>query len=438
MMDDSSSYQAALSAARDSYSQLLAFLIPRAGGDIASAEDALGDAFLAALSQWPDSGVPDKPDAWLLTTAKRRLMDSQRRGATRLRQEDALIRAITTAQAVMETTHDFPDERLKLLFVCAHPAIDPAARAPLCLQMVMGLDASRIASAFLVSPSAMSQRLVRAKTKIREAGIPFHIPAENEWPERLDAIMDAIYVAFGAGWESSFLDGIAGSDLEDEAIWLARLLTRLVPNEPEVMGLLALMLHCHSRRAARRSVNGEFVPLTKQDTQLWSGPLIREADDWLRKAARCQTPGRFQLEAAIQSVHAERRGGGCVNWAAIEGFYQLLKQHTTSVGASIGHAIACSEIHGPKKGLQLLEALDHTLLETHQPYWAARAHLLRNAGQPEEAFLAYQQAVGLSTDDAVRKFLIHEMEKMRGFQSESPEPFTGPRQVSTGGDIRPE
>ncbi len=415
-MDATSSYQATVAAARDSYSQLLAFLIPRAGGDICSAEDALSEAFLAALSQWPEGGVPDKPEAWLLTTAKRRLMDAQRRGATRLRHEEAIIHAIMTAEAAMDNTHDFPDERLKLLFVCAHPEIDPSARAPLCLQIVMGLDVSRIASAFLVSPSAMSQRLVRAKTKIREARIPFQIPAEEEWPERLDAIRDAIYVAFNTGWDSSFLDGCAASDLEEEAIWLARLLNRLVPDEPEILGMLALMLHCHARRNARRSPGGEFVPLAKQDMQLWSGSLVREADKWLRLAARFRSPGRFQLEGAIQSVHAQRLVSGRTDWVTIEGFYRILRNHTASLGAAIGHAIAISEVHGAERGLQVLDALDPIRLSTHQPFWVARAHLLRGSGLFEEAHVAYQQAIGLTGEDAIRRFLIRQLEESRALQ----------------------
>jgi RNA polymerase sigma-70 factor (ECF subfamily) len=264
-------------AARESYSQLVAFLAARAGGNVASAEDALSDAFLAALKQWPEEGVPANPPAWLLTTARRRLMDSQRRSQTRVATMEPLSRAIEAAQAVVDAGHDFPDERLKLLFVCAHPAIDPAVRTPLMLQTVLGLGAEQIAAAFLTSQPTMSQRLVRAKGKIRDAGIPFTVPAREEWPERLTFVLDAIYAAFSAGWGSQ-------DDLATEAIWLGRVLSHLLPDEPEVLGLLSLMLHCHAR-ATPGSAPGNTFRCPSRTPPYGTTEMIAQAESMLNIAS---------------------------------------------------------------------------------------------------------------------------------------------------------
>lgn len=391
--------------ARDSYAQLLAFVSARAGGDVASAEDALSEAFLAALQQWPTAGLPTQPEAWLLTTARRRLMDAQRRQDTRLNAMDALPHALEAAQAVVDAGHDFPDERLKLLFVCAHPAIDPAARTPLMLQMVLGVEADRIASAFLTAPSAMSQRLVRAKAKIRAAGIPFTVPPKPEWAERLGFVLEGIYAAYTAGWDApeGQLDGLA-----DEAIWLARVLVHLLPEEPEVLGLLALLLHSHARRAARIHA-GRYIPLPEQDTALWDAAMIEQAEAMLRLAARRQELGRFQLEAAIQSIHAQRAHTGQIHWPGIAMMYAALLHHTPALGAHIGHAIAVAQVQGPAAGLALLQALPPDALRDHQPYWAARAQLLRDAGHQDEARAAYQRAIGLSDQALVRAFLTERL-----------------------------
>jgi RNA polymerase sigma-70 factor (ECF subfamily) len=398
---DPISRQAVEAVARDSCAQLLAFVAARAGGDVASAEDALSDAFLAALKQWPIEGVPRKPEAWLLTAARRRLADAQRRGETRLQAMNALIHAMEAAQEVVDAGHGFPDDRLKLLFVCAHPAIDAAARTPLMLQVVLGLEAERIASAFLTSPIAMSQRLVRAKSKIRDAGIPFVVPPKDEWAERLGFVLEAIYAAYTTGWDSpeGQLDGLV-----DEAIWLARVLRHLLPEEPEVLGLLALLLHSHARRSARVR-NGRYVPLPEQDTTLWDQDLIKEAEIALRLAARSQALGRFQLEAAIQSIHAQRAHTGTIYWHGIARMYEVLASHTPALGASIGQAIAVAQVHGPDVGLALLDAMPCSLLTDHQPYWATRAQLLADANRLPEARMAYKQAIGLSDNAMVREFL---------------------------------
>src|SRR5229473_2280367 len=329
-------------AARDSYGRLLAFLAARSR-DVAAAEDALGDAFRAALEAWPRTGVPEKPEAWLLTAARRRLTDGARHARVQADAVPTLLAAAEEAQALASTETLFPDERLALLFICAHPAINEAARTPLMLQTVLGLDAARIASAFLVTPATMSQRLVRVKAKIREASIRFEMPAPGELAARLDAVLEAIYAAYGSGWED-----VAGADprrhgLAEEAIWLGRLLTGLLPDAPEAAGLLALMLHCEARRPARRDAAGGYVPLSEQDVTRWSRPLMEEGERVLARAARAHAPGRFQLEAAIQSAHAQRALAGTTDWEAIVLLYEGLLRCAPTIGARVAYAAALAE-----------------------------------------------------------------------------------------------
>jgi RNA polymerase sigma-70 factor (ECF subfamily) len=301
---------------------------------------------------------------------------------------------------------EFPDERLKLLFVCTHPAIDPAMHTPLMLQTVLGLDAARIAHAFLVSPATMGQRLVRAKTKIRDAGIQFEVPQERELPDRLDTVLEAIYAAFGIGWDDMAGVDQPGRDLAEEAIWLARVLLGLMPGEAEVRGLLALMLHCEARRAARRGPDGRYVPLSDQDCRRWSLPLIEEAERHLAEAAKCGHPGRFQLEAAIQSVHAERARSGRTEWVAITMFYEQLLRLSPTLGTRTGYAAAIGEAIGPEAGLAVLDEIGLDAGSNYQPYWAVRAHLLQRLGKTSEAVDAFDRAIGLADDPAVRQFLL--------------------------------
>ncbi|MGL4400538.1 MAG: RNA polymerase sigma factor [Luteolibacter sp.] len=390
------------SAARDSYSQLLAWLAIRADGDLAGAEDALSEAFLAAIRQWPLEGIPENPNGWLLHTARRKLIDGQRRSHTRAKNHDAISHAIETAFREIDDENEFPDERLKLLFVCAHPAIDPAARAPLMLQTVLGMEAGKIAEVFLTSPAAMSQRLVRAKTKIRDARIPFRIPERLEWNERLGFVLDAVYAAYTAGRNSSEK---TGDSLADEALWLARALAYQIPDEPEALGLLALILHHHARREAR-VVDGIYVPLPEQDTERWDAPMQQEAESILHRASAWKRPGRFQLEAAIQSVHASRPTCGKTHWLAIAALYDLLVHQTPALGAAIGRAIAHAQVSGAEKGLVFLDDLPAASLADHLPYWAARAHLLAEANRTQEALLAFQRSIGLSRDSATREYLL--------------------------------
>ena len=390
--------------ARESYGRLVAYLSSHTR-DVASAEDAFGNALVAALASWPRDGVPQNPEAWLLTAARHSLIDVIRHQRVVLASEPTLhLLKESSTEAGLST--EFPDERLKLLFVCAHPAIDPAMHTPLMLQAVLGLDAARIAQAFLIAPKTMGQRLFRAKTKIRSAGIPFEIPQERDLPERLGAVLEAIYAAFGIGWDDMFGIDPRGRDLAEEAIWLARVLLQLMPGEAEVQGLLALMLHCEARRAARRRPDGRYIPLSEQDPKQWSLPLIEEAERHLSDAFKQGRSGRFQLEAAIQSAHAERARSGRTDWAAIALFYEQLIRIAPALGTRAGYAAAVAEANGPEAGLAVLEAIDADARSQYQPYWAVRAHLLQRLGKQHEAAEAYDRAIGLAEDPAVRKFLL--------------------------------
>jgi RNA polymerase sigma-70 factor (ECF subfamily) len=390
--------------ARESYGRLVAYLSVHTH-DLAGAEDALSEALVAALTTWPRDGVPQNPEAWLLTAARHALIDVIRHRQVVLQSEPTLrfLRESST-EAVVSTT--FQDERLKLLFVCAHPAIDPAMHTPLMLQTVLGLDAARIAQAFLIAPKTMGQRLFRAKTKIRSGGIPFDIPQERDLPERLEAVLEAIYAAFGIGWDDMVGADQRGRDLAEEGIWLARVLLQLMPSEAEVQGLLALMLHCEARRAARRGRDGRYIPLSEQDPKQWSLPLIEEAERHLAEAFKRGRSGRFQLEAAIQSAHAERARTGFTDWAAIALFYEKLIRISPALGARVGYAAAVAEASGPETGIAALDAIKHEGVTNYQPYWAVRGHLLQRLGKTREASDVYDRAIGLSEDPAVKEFLL--------------------------------
>jgi predicted RNA polymerase sigma factor len=401
---DDSARRAVEAVARQSYGRLVALLSARTR-DVAAAEDALADALMSALTTWPRDGIPNNPQGWLMTAARNRLLDQARHRQVR----DQSAPTLELMMSDLYETQDpdtLPDERLKLLLVCAHPAIDPDMHTPLMLQTVLGLDAQAIARAFLISPKTMGQRLVRAKNKIRQTQIAFEIPAAEQIPQRLEAVLDAIYAAYGSSWEDA-----AGTDrkavgLAEEAIWLARVLRDQVPNDAEVHGLLALMLHCEARRPARRSADGKFVPLSEQNPREWIAPLIEEAERELVAAARNPRLGRFQLEAAIQSVHAERAHSGRTDWLAIAHFYDQLVLVAPSLGAAVGRAAAHAESESAKAGLALLDAIDVDAVTSYQPYWAVRAHLLSDLQRAREAQDAYDRAIGLSEDDAVRMFLL--------------------------------
>ena len=407
--DDDGAYAAAEAVALRSRGKLIAYLASRFG-DVAAAEDALSEAFATALLVWPQQGCPENPEAWLLTAARRKLIDQLRRN----RETSSDDEPEQLADAIIAAADDgFPDRRLALLFACAHPAIDPAIHAPLMLQVVLGLEAAQVASAFLVSPAAMAQRLVRAKTKIRDAGIPFRIPERSELPVRLESVLDSIYAGFSEGWVDATGADPARRELAGEAIFLGRLLTQLLPDEPEAWGLLALMLYAEARRPARRTAEGEFVPLRSQDKLLWDWAMIEEAEAALHYASRTRRIGRYQLEAALQSAHVEGVRTGSVSWAAIVSLYDALVRLTHSPVAVINRALAVAELQGPAAGLAALEAAGaDRRVGSYQPYWAARANLLARTGSHDAARHAYQLAIGLENDPAVREYLRRRCEAL--------------------------
>jgi RNA polymerase sigma-70 factor (ECF subfamily) len=409
--DDGSAGVAAADVARRSYGKLVAHLAARMR-DVAGAEDALAEAFAAALAEWPAQGVPERPESWLLTVARRKLIDAGRRRRTTV-EGAAHVRLLADEIESAAGDGEIPDDRLRLMFACAHPALDPAIRAPLMLQTVLGVDAATIASAFLVAPAAMSQRLVRAKAKIKDAGIPFRVPERTELRERLAAVLEAIYAAFAEGWTDPAGTDSRRRDLADEAIWLGRVVVALLPEEPEALGLLALMLHAEARRAARRTPEGAYVPLAEQDPAAWDAHAIAEAEALLRRAGALDALGRYQLEAAVQSAHAVRRLTGRADWPAIARLYDALVALTGSPVAAVNRAVAVAECRGAAAGLAALDALaDDPRLATHQPYWAARAVLSARTGARAVAEAAYERAIGLERDPAVRSFLLAERAKV--------------------------
>jgi RNA polymerase sigma-70 factor (ECF subfamily) len=403
--EDRRPHETAEAVARRSYGKLVAFLAARIR-DVAGAEDALSDAFAAALAVWPEHGIPDKPEAWLLTVARRKMLDGVKRRRTAENAEDHLRLLAELAETEIETPA-LPDNRLSLMFTCAHPAIEPGIRAPLILQTILGFDAATIASAFLVSPATMGQRLVRAKAKIREARVPFRIPDEDELPERLDAVLAAIYATFSEGWSDPAGTESRRRNLAEEGLWLGRLTVSLLPEEPETLGLLALMLHAEARRAARRDATGRYIPLAEQNPEDWDNGMIDAAEALLFQASAMGRFGRYQLEAAIQSAHVVRRVTGRADWEAIVQLYDALAAITGSPVVAINRAVALAEAQGPATGITALDALsDDARLADYQPYWAARADLLARAGQVPAADEAYERAIGLEADPAVRDFLM--------------------------------
>ena len=410
---DEQAVSTADAVARRSYSKLVAFLAARTG-DVAAAEDALSEAFASALIDWPRKGCPANPEGWLLTAARRKIIDEsrrQRRGEIAAGHWQLLAEGLDAAAANPE----IPDHRLALMFACAHPAIDAGIRAPLMLQAVLGVDAATIASAFLVSPTTMGQRLVRAKTKIRQARIPFSVPEREELPGRLAAVLDAIYAAFAEGWADPGGTDVARRDLAEEAMFLGSLVAELLPAEPEALGLLALMLHAESRRRARRNDRGEYVPLADQDPSRWDSRMINGAEALLRRAGTLGSIGRYQLEAALQSARVHRRRTGEANWPEVVQLYDALSALIDSPVIAINRALALAELESPSAALEAIKRLEgDARLTEYQPYWAARAELLARTGAPDEARQAYEIAIGLERDPAVRRFLQDRLSALAG------------------------
>jgi RNA polymerase sigma-70 factor (ECF subfamily) len=391
--------------ARESYGRLLALLAARTR-DVAAAEDALADAFAAALTAWPRAGVPGNPEAWLFAAAKRKLIDAARRAKTAAEGEAEIARGIEEVEAEMGARH-LPDRRLGLMFACAHPAIEENVRTPLMLQAVLGFSAERIAAAFMVEPAAMGQRLVRAKKKIRDAGVGFDVPDAEEWPARIGAVLDAIYAAFSSGWSDPLGADPERQGLTEEALWLGRVLVSQTPEEPEALGLLSLMLHLDARRPSRRDDEGRFVPLEAQDVALWRLEMIMEAEAVLRRASKLDRAGRYQLEAAVQSAHAARLDHGAPDWDAIVLLYDALAKLTGSPVARLNAAAAIARRDGAEAGYAAAEAArtQFSQLREYQPYWALVADLCAKLGRAEAAREAYDEAIARERDTAVVAFL---------------------------------
>ncbi|MHA6629578.1 RNA polymerase sigma factor [Pseudonocardia sichuanensis] len=390
----------AAQAARTSYGRLLA-LLAAGNGDIAAAEDALGDAFERALTAWPADGVPHNPDAWLLTVARNRMRDRWKSPGTRMAVEWDPERHGPAHLDELDLDA-VPDRRLELMLVCAHPAIDKAVRTPLMLNTVLGCTGEQIARAFALPAPTLAARLVRAKRRIKDARIPFQIPDVHALGERMDAVLEAVYGAYAIDWHTT------GTELRPalvgEALHLAETLAHLAPGDAEAHGLAGLICLSQARGPARLDAEGAFVPLREQDPARWDGELIRRGREHLRRAHGLRQLGRFQLEAAIQAVHCARRESGTTDWGALRDLYDALHGLAPSLGSATALAAVAAETDGPEAGLALLDELvDRTA--RFQPAWATRAHLLERLGRAAEARVALDKAISLTHDPAERAHL---------------------------------
>jgi RNA polymerase sigma-70 factor, ECF subfamily len=387
--------------ARDSYGRLLAWLAWQ-WRDIAAAEDALSEAFAKALSHWGERGVPQNPEAWLIATAKSQLLMAARH--RRVQDDPVNIATLTRDEYANSNEFIVPDHRLRLMYVCTHPAIESSMRCALILQTVLGLDASRIAQAFLISTEAMTKRLVRVKSKIKQAGIRFEEPEQQELASRSDAVLEAIYGAYSL--EPGYSEGEQVLTLAHEAIFLAELLTTLIPQHAEAHGLAALLSFCESRRPARMDAQGRLISLDQQNASLWNSQMIQRGNEHLQHAIALRAPGAYQYEAAIQAAHCQRAVSGVIPWHSIVRLYENLLKIGASAGAIVGHALAVAHAnHSPRDGLKLLDEVDSKFAKTYASWWAARGHLLAKTEDQELAIAAYQQAELLTSDVSQREFL---------------------------------
>lgn len=399
MSDDARQEPAVARVFREEHGRVVATLV-RLLGDITLAEEAVQDAFVVAVERWPGDGVPANPGGWIVSTARRRAIDRWRRESTR-DERHAQAALLLAPEEPMEVGA-VRDDRLRLLFTCCHPALSPQAQVALTLRLLGGLDTAQIARALLVPEATIAQRIVRAKGKIRDARIPYRVPSEAQLPERLPPVLTVVYLVYTAGHSASAGVELAQAELCTEALRLARVLAELMPDEAEVLGLLALLLLLESRRSARTGPAGELVPLDAQDRGRWDAALVVEGQALVRRLLPRGTPGPYQVQAAIQAVHADAPTAGATDWTQVLGLYDLLLTLLPTPVVALNRAVALAEVDGPEAALAAVELLD---LDRYQAFHVVRAHLLGRLGRPAEVAPAYDRALELTVNEVERAHL---------------------------------